>query len=87
MLDQRAEHPTPAGEVADHALRLIVHPGGQELLELGALLVQDPQRRVARARDLPRRLQHAIEDDAEVQLGDQFTSDIEQPANPSSLCG
>ena len=61
---------------------LLVDAGGQELLELGALLVQDPQRGVARAGDLPRRLKHTIENHAEVELGHELTPDIKQPANP-----
>ena len=49
MFDQRPEHAAPPRQIADRARRLLVEPGGQELLELGALLVQDPERRVARA--------------------------------------
>ena len=82
MLDQRTEHPAPAWQVADCALRVLVDPGGQELLELGALLVQDPERRVARAGDLPCCLQHASEDGVEVELGHELASNVEEAAHP-----
>ena len=87
MLDQRAEHATPARQIADRALRVLVEPGGQELLELGALLVQDPERRVARAGDLPRRLQHRVENLAQIELGHELAPDVEEAAHPQFLGG
>ena len=63
MLDQRAEHPSSARQIADRPVGLLVDSRGQELLELGALLVQDPQRRVARPGDLPRGLKHTVQHD------------------------
>ena len=87
MLDQRAEHPAPARQIADCALCVLVDPGGQELLELGALFVQDPERRVARAGDLPGGLQHPVENLAQIELGHELTPDVEEAAHPQFLGG
>ena len=77
MLDQRAEHPTAARQIADCALCVLIDSGGQELLELGALLVQGPEGCVARPGDLPCGLQHPLEDSAQIELGHELTSDVE----------
>ncbi len=82
MLDQRAEHPAPAWQIADRPLGLLLHTGGQELIELGALLVQDPQRRVAGLGELAGRLQHTIEHDAQIELGHELTTDVKQAPCP-----
>ena len=43
-------------------------------------LVEDPERRVARAGDLAGGLEHAVEHDGEVELGHQRAADLEQAA-------
>ena len=56
VLDQHAEHAAAARQVADRAARLVVDADRQEALELALVLVEDPERRVARAGELARRL-------------------------------
>ena len=67
VLDKRAKDPAATWEVADRAVSLLVHTGGQELLELCALLVEDPERGVLGARDLSRGLKYPVENDVEVE--------------------
>ena len=69
VADEDAEDPVPSGQVADRAVGLRVDPAGQEALELPAAVVEDAERRVARAGQLARHLEHAVEDDLEVELG------------------
>ena len=59
-------------QVADRlALGASVEPGRDELHQLGPLRVEDPERRVARADDLPRRLHNAHKQVVEVELAAQ----------------
>jgi hypothetical protein len=53
VFDQRAEHPPAARQLADRAAGLRVDPHDQELLKLRALVVEDPDRGVARPGYLP----------------------------------
>ena len=85
MLDQRAEHAAPARQIADRAMGLLVDAGGEEALELRALLVEDAERGVARAGELSRGLQHAVEHRGEIELRHQRAAHIEQAANPLLL--
>ena len=87
VLDQRAQHAPPAREVADRAARVLVDARRQELFEPAVALVEDPQRRVARPRDLPRRLEHAVKHDALVELGREDAAHVEQPPNPRLIRG
>ncbi len=57
-------------------------PRVMKLLELAALAVEDPQRGIARAGDLARRLEHLIEHGLGVQLRQQRAPDVDQAAQP-----
>ena len=80
IADEDAEDAVPAGQVADRAVGVRVDPTGQEALELLAALVEDAQRGVARAGELSSHLEHAVEDDLEVELGHQRAPDFEKAA-------
>jgi hypothetical protein len=69
--DQEAEHTVTARERADLLAQFVVDTDREELLELDLVLVEDPERGVAGARDLARHLQHAVEDGRQVELGDE----------------
>jgi len=60
IADQHAEDAAPAREVADRPVRGLVDARGEEPLELGALLVEHADGRVARARELARHLEQAV---------------------------
>ena len=72
--------PCPRGRSPIARCVSCVDPAGQEALELLAALVEDAQRGVARAGELPGHLEHAVEDHLEVELGDQGAPDFEEPA-------
>ena len=78
VLDQHAEHAVPARQVADLAVRVLVDPDGQEALELLAALVEDADRRVARAGQLTGDLEQPFEHRLGVELGDQRAPDVDQ---------
>ena len=84
MFDQRAEHPPATRQIADRAVGLLVDSNGQELLKLRAILVEDPDRGVARSGDLPCRLKDTIEHSLLVKLGDERLPNIEQLSMPRS---
>ena len=62
IADQHAEHAAAARQLADRLARLLVDPEGQEALERGAPLVEDPERRVAGAGDLAGGREDPVED-------------------------
>ncbi len=74
--------PRPRGRSPIARLVSLVEPGGQELREFGALLVEDPERRVARAGDLPGGLQHRPENLAQIELAHELAPDIKESADP-----
>jgi myo-inositol-1(or 4)-monophosphatase len=76
--DQEAEHTAAAGEVPDCRAGLLVDSQGDETLELGALGVQDPERRVARATQLAGGTQESLQHAFEVELGDEGPTDLDQ---------
>jgi hypothetical protein len=77
ILDQHAEHTAAARQRTDLAMRLRVDPDSQEALELTALLVEDPQRRVARPGQLASLLQDPLQHGLEVELGDDRAPDLQ----------
>ena len=87
MLDQHTEHAAPARQITDRHARLLVEARGQELGELGAPIVEDPQRRVARAGELTRRLEHTIQHHPEVELCDEGVPHLGEAADPQLLRG
>jgi hypothetical protein len=66
--DQDAEDPASAWEVSDRAVGGVIDAQGEELLEPGVVVVQDPQGGVARARDLPCGLKHTVQHSPLVEL-------------------
>ena len=87
ILDQHAEHAAPARQIADSAVRIRVDAGGEELRELRAAVVEDPQRGVPRARQLAGGLQHAVEQDTQVELGDERAADLQETPDPELVWG
>ena len=57
-VDQHAQNASPAREVADQPLALVVDADGDELFERRAARIDDAQRAVACAGQLDRRLDH-----------------------------
>jgi hypothetical protein len=77
FLDQHAQNAPSTRQVPDRPMGRLVHAGCQELLELGVLIVEDPERCIARSGQLARRLEHALEHDPLIELGRERTADIE----------
>jgi hypothetical protein len=71
VVDEKAQHPAPARQGADLLPPLGFDPDGQELLELLLPLVQDAESRVTRARELAGDVEHPVEHDLQVELGDE----------------
>jgi hypothetical protein len=82
VIDQHTQHSPPTREVADRPTSLLVHARGQELLKRGVIFVQDAKGGIAGSRDLACRLEHAIEQDALIELLRKRAAHIEQTANP-----
>ena len=57
----------------------------EELLELPLFLVEDPECGVARAGELPRDVEHPVENVRQVELGDQRASDFDEPREPLAI--
>ena len=87
VVDQEAEDPAAAREVADRAVGRLVDAAGEELGELAAVLVEDPERRVARAGQVARGLEDTVEDDVEVELGEQAASDLDEADEAGLVAG
>ena len=82
VADQLAEDAAAAGKLADRAPRGLVDAGGEEAVELLALLIEDADGRVARSGQLAPGFEHALQHRLAVQLGDYRGSDFEQKAEP-----
>ncbi len=76
--DQLAEDSVAAREVTDRADGLVVHAAGEEPREPRLRLVEDAERRVARARQVARDLQDTLQHLVEVQLGDERPAHVEE---------
>jgi hypothetical protein len=61
---------------------LRVDPARDEALQLAPIAIQDPQRRITRARDLTGRLEHLIEHGLRIELRQQAPADLDQAAQP-----
>ena len=79
VLDQQAEDPAPAREVADRRVRGRVDAAGEEALERPPLRVEHADGRVARAGQLACGLQQPLEHDLEVELGDERAAGLQEP--------
>ena len=82
VLDQHAQDSPAAREVADRTVGLLIDAQRQELVELGALVVQDPERGIAGAGDVACGLEHQVEHGALVKLRHQRPADVQQTPNP-----
>ena len=69
-------------QVADRAVRLRVDSARDEARERLARFVEHAERRVARAGQLARDVEHLREQRLEVALGDERATDLDQPAQP-----
>ena len=78
--DQLAEHASPARQRADVAPGLLIDAEVDEALELMAVGVQHPERRVLGPGQLAGRLDHRSEDHLEVELREQCGTDLDEPA-------
>ena len=68
LVNQHAEDAAPTWQVADGREGLRVEPRRHEALELGAVRIDDPERRILRARQLGRRLRKPLEKRVERKL-------------------
>ena len=75
----------PAREVADGAAGRLVDARGQELLELLTPIVEDADRRILGSGELTGDFQDPIEDQLQVELGDEGAPDIQQSPQPCSV--
>ena len=82
-----ANLPEDARKVADRFVCAPVDAGGQELVELCPLVVEHAERRVARPCELACGLEHPVEHDRQVEVGDQPPADVQQAAVPDLLGG
>jgi hypothetical protein len=80
LVDQQAEDPPAARQVADGGVRLGLLARRQELRQAAALLVEDAHRGELRAAQLAPGLQDPFEEDVEVELRGQRPADGEQVA-------
>jgi hypothetical protein len=87
VLDEHAEDAPPARQLPDRVVRGLVDPAREELGELAAVLVEDAQRGVPRARQLARRLEHPVEHDVEVELRQQAAPDLDEADQPVVVAG
>ena len=74
--------PCPRGSDPIRSRRGFVDAHREELLELALVLVQDPERRVARARDFARHFEHTVENVRQVELGNQRPPDLDKTFEP-----
>ena len=85
--DQHPENPAAAGQVADGAMGVLVDAGREEALEALAPLVEHADGRVARARQLARDLEQALEHRFGIELGDERPPDVQQAPEPPLIHG
>ena len=76
--DQHPEHAAPVRQVADRAVRLLVDPLREELVEHLAALVEHPDRGVPRPRELLGELEQPVEHHVGIQLGHDGPRDVEE---------
>ena len=79
ILDQHAEDPAAARQVADRRVGRGVDAAGEEALQRLAALVEHADRRVARAGQLTRGLEQPLQDHLEVERGDEGAAGLEEP--------
>ena len=81
-VDEDAEDAASARQVADRAVRLVVDAARDEALELAAVAIEDPERGVARARDLAGGFEHLVEHGLRVELRQQTPADVDEATEP-----
>ena len=87
LADQHPEDAAPARQFADGAMGVLVDAGGQEALKALAPLVEHADGRVARARQLARDLEQALEHRLGIELGDERPPDLQQAPEPLLIHG
>src|SRR5215213_5389481 len=82
-MDEDAEDASPAREDADRGVRLLVDPRCQEALEILSAAIDHPERRVARFGQLGGRVDDALQQRVERELGAERDASVQQP--PKSI--
>ena len=82
LADEHAEDAASPRQVADRPVGLVVDADGEKPLERRSLLVEHPERRVARARELASRVEHVLEHRLEVELRDERAAGVDEPFEP-----
>ena len=80
LANQLPQHASTTGKVADRPFGLIVDPEIDEALELGVVVVEDPERRILGRGQLAGGLDNRAQDGLEIELGEQCGSDVDQAA-------
>ena len=78
VVDEHAEHAAPVRRVADRPPARVVEPAREEARQPLALRVEHPDRRIVRARELPRGVEQPVQHGVEVDLGDERAARVEQ---------
>ncbi len=68
IADQLPEHPTPSRQNTDLRSRPFIDTHSDEPLKLRSRVIQQPNRRIPRARQLTRRRQRPIDHDIQIEL-------------------
>src|SRR5215213_8874657 len=82
-MDEDAEDASPAREDADRGVRLLVDPRCQEALEILSAAIDHAERRVARFGQLGGRVDDALQQRVERELGAERDASVQQP--PKSI--
>src|SRR6478672_11643236 len=85
VADQLPKHAPAAWQAPDRPSRLLVDAGVDEALQAFLRLVEDPEGRVAGARQLAGGFDHVLQHDLDVELGEDPTADLDQP--PEAVFG
>ena len=80
IVDQQSEDAPARRKVPDRPVRLGVDAGGDEALEVLPALVEDTDRRIARAGELARDIEELLQHGLDVERGDQGSPRVDQAA-------
>jgi hypothetical protein len=80
LIDQNSQNSASMREVADLPLRRCIDSERQEALERAAVVGEHPDGGVTRAGEIGRGVEHTAEHRLEVEVGDEDTAYVEQPA-------
>jgi hypothetical protein len=86
LADQLAEDAAATGQVADLAPDLLVDADVDEAFEFAPAGVEDAERGIAGAGQLPRRIDHRPQHRLDVELGEEAVADVDEPAKAQPQC-